>query len=103
LEILMASSVPVANASTMNSVPPPPDAPATEWPIADIQVGTRHRKYMGDIEALAASIAEHGLLNPITVKPDGMLIAGERRLAAVQLGQDDGPGHRARADQPPQS
>jgi N6-adenosine-specific RNA methylase IME4 len=42
---------------------------------------------MGDIDALAASIAEHGLLNPITVKPDGMLIAGERRLEAVrQLG-----------------
>ena len=40
---------------------------------------------MGDIEELAASIAELGLLQPIVVRPDGKLIAGERRLRAAKL------------------
>jgi len=39
---------------------------------------------MGDIEGLAASIAEVGLLQPIAVTFDGHLIAGERRLRAVE-------------------
>jgi N6-adenosine-specific RNA methylase IME4/ParB-like chromosome segregation protein Spo0J len=55
--------------------------------IADIKVGERHRRDMGDIAGLAASMAELGLLQPIVVRPDGKLIAGERRLrAAEQLG-----------------
>jgi ParB family chromosome partitioning protein len=42
---------------------------------------------MGDIEGLAASIAEIGLLHPITVDENGLLLAGARRLAACkQLG-----------------
>jgi ParB-like chromosome segregation protein Spo0J len=53
-------------------------------PIADIKIGIRHRKDMGDIAGLAASIAEIGLLHPIVVKSDGTLIAGERRLAAFK-------------------
>jgi len=41
---------------------------------------------MGDIAGLAADMAEpHGLLHPIVVRPDGMLIAGERRLLAAKL------------------
>ena len=60
---------------------------ASLLPIADIMVGTRHRREMGDIAGLAASMAELGLLQPIVVRPDGTLIAGERRLrAAEQLG-----------------
>jgi ParB family chromosome partitioning protein len=57
----------------------------SELPIAAIKVGNRHRRDMGDIEGLAASIAEVGgvLLHPIVVRPDGTLIAGERRLKAV--------------------
>ena len=39
---------------------------------------------MGDIAGLAANIAALGLLHPIVVQPDGTLIAGERRLQAVQ-------------------
>jgi ParB-like chromosome segregation protein Spo0J len=54
-------------------------------PIASIKPGTRHRRDMGDIEALAASIAEIGLLNPITVAKDGTLLAGQRRLEAFKL------------------
>jgi N6-adenosine-specific RNA methylase IME4/ParB-like chromosome segregation protein Spo0J len=53
--------------------------------IDQIRVGQRHRKDMGDIAGLAASMAEHGLLHPIVVTPDGKLIAGARRLAAARL------------------
>src|SRR5215831_17083527 len=60
--------------------------------INDIVVGTRHRKDMGDIDGLAASMAELGLLHPIVVRPDGTLIAGERRLrAAKELGWTEIP------------
>jgi len=58
-----------------------------DWGVDSITVGTRHRKDLGDLEALKASIAEHGLLQPITVTQNGLLICGARRLAAVkQLG-----------------
>jgi N6-adenosine-specific RNA methylase IME4 len=53
-------------------------------PIADIRIGSRHRRDLGDIASLAATIAEVGLLHPIVVRPDGTLIAGERRLRACQ-------------------
>ena len=60
--------------------------------IADIEVGTRHRRDLGDIESLAASIADIGLLHPIVVRPDGTLIAGERRLQAARaLGWSEVP------------
>jgi N6-adenosine-specific RNA methylase IME4 len=39
---------------------------------------------MGDIKGLAASIGELGLLHPVVIKPDGELIAGERRLRAAE-------------------
>ena len=57
------------------------------WRVANIIVGERHRRDMGDIDGLAASIAEIGLLNPITIDENGRLLAGARRLAACkQLG-----------------
>jgi ParB family transcriptional regulator, chromosome partitioning protein len=52
--------------------------------IADIIRGVRHRRDLGDIDSLARSIAEIGLLHPIVIRPDGVLIAGERRLAACK-------------------
>ena len=54
-------------------------------PIDSIIIGERHRRDLGDIAELAASIAEVGLLQPIAVTFDGHLIAGERRLRAVEL------------------
>ncbi len=54
-------------------------------PISAIRIGRRHRKDLGNIRALARSIQEIGLLHPIVVRPDGMLIAGERRLQALKL------------------
>lgn len=55
--------------------------------ISNISIGTRHRKDLGDIEGLAASLSDVGLLHPVVVNEAGELIAGERRLAAAkQLG-----------------
>src|SRR5262249_5729361 len=50
-----------------------------------ITIGPRVRKDMGDIDALAASIREVGLLQPVAVRADGRLVGGERRLRAVEL------------------
>lgn len=54
-------------------------------PVAQIKVGKRFRKDMGDVAALARSINKLGLLQPIVIDRDGVLIAGERRLRAWQL------------------
>jgi N6-adenosine-specific RNA methylase IME4 len=55
-----------------------------ELPVEQIQVGSRNRKDMGDLDALMASIADLGLLQPIVVRPDHVLVAGERRLLALK-------------------
>ena len=52
--------------------------------VESIQVGHRHRKDMGDLDALISSIERDGLLQPITITPDGVLVCGARRLAAVR-------------------
>ena len=52
--------------------------------IDTIKVNARHRKDLGNIDALAASIREIGLLNPIAVTEGGVLIAGRRRLEACK-------------------
>jgi N6-adenosine-specific RNA methylase IME4 len=71
---------------------PTPSPNAKSWRVIDIIVGERHRKDMGDIAGLAASIHELGLLHPIVITPDGELIAGERRLrAAESLGWSEIP------------
>lgn len=54
-------------------------------PVSDIHTNGRHRRDLGDLEALAASITEVGLLHPVVVTPDFQLVAGERRLEAVKL------------------
>jgi hypothetical protein len=53
-------------------------------PISAIRVGNRHRKDLGDVRCLARSIQEIGLLHPVVIRPDGVLIAGERRLQALK-------------------
>lgn len=58
-----------------------------ERSIDSIRIGSRHRTDLGDIDGLAASIQSHGMLQPITVTPEGILVCGARRLAALrQLG-----------------
>ena len=53
--------------------------------IEAVIIGERHRLDLGDLDALAASIKDTGLLHPIVVQRDGTLVAGERRLRAVEL------------------
>ena len=57
---------------------------ALELPIESISVGTRHRKDLGDIAGLARSITAVGLLHPVVVTADLLLVAGARRLAACR-------------------
>ena len=51
-----------------------------ERSIDSIVVGERQRKDPGDIDALMRSIKEVGVLQPITITPDGVLVCGARRL-----------------------
>jgi N6-adenosine-specific RNA methylase IME4/ParB-like chromosome segregation protein Spo0J len=61
-------------------------------PIRDIKIGSRYRKQMGDIESLARSIEENGLLHPIVIDKKNRLIVGERRIRAFKfLGRDKIP------------
>jgi ParB family chromosome partitioning protein len=53
--------------------------------VDSIIVGNRHRTDLGDLTALAESIARDGLLQPLTVTIDGVLVCGARRLAAIKL------------------
>jgi len=53
--------------------------------IADIKIGDRYRKDMGDIEGLARSMNESGLIHPVALAADNTLIAGERRILAARL------------------
>lgn len=55
-----------------------------EIPLAEIKVKDRARQDLGDIEGLAESILEKGLLQPITVDEHYYLRAGERRYRAHQ-------------------
>lgn len=52
--------------------------------IAEIRIGDRHRKDLGDLEVLAASIGRGQLLQPIGVTPGLELIWGHRRLLACR-------------------
>jgi ParB family chromosome partitioning protein len=64
--------------------------------IRDVAVGIRHRHEMGDIDSLAGSMGQVGLLHPIVVTKDGALIAGERRLEPTrQLGWTEIPARRS--------
>ena len=53
-----------------------------EIKIADIRVGSRHRRDMGDLTTLADSIRQEGLLQPIGVTDRLELVFGERRIRA---------------------
>jgi len=56
----------------------------TEVACDSIALGERHRKDMGDLNALASSIAQEGLLQPIGITEDNTLVFGERRLLAIR-------------------
>jgi len=68
-----------------------------ELPISEIRIGKRHRKDLGDIDALAASIETVGLLHPVVVQADNTLVVGARRIAAFKkLGRDKIPASVAK-------
>lgn len=50
-----------------------------------IKIGDRFRKDMGDLDSLAASINDLGLLQPIGIDSNYRLIFGERRLRAFEI------------------
>lgn len=53
--------------------------------ISEIKINNRFRKDYGDIESLAKSIEEIGLLHPIVINSDYELVCGGRRVEAVRL------------------
>lgn len=57
-------------------------------PISSITIPPdRQRRELTAIDELAASIAQNGLINPIVITPQDILVAGHRRLTAcTQLG-----------------
>jgi len=59
--------------------------------ISDIHIGPRFRNDCGDLQALADSIEEQGLLQPIGITPENRLVFGERRIIACRdfLGWED--------------
>ena len=52
--------------------------------VDSIVVGQRHRRDPGDLTSLVDSLKRVGLLQPITISPDGHLICGFRRLEAAK-------------------
>ena len=60
---------------------------------SDVIVGDRYRRDPGDLETLADSIRDVGLLHPIVVTSDGSLVSGWRRLLACrdELGWEEIP------------
>ena len=54
-------------------------------PIIEIKVSFRTRFDVGNIAELAEDIQRHGLLHPLVVTPENELVAGYRRLKAVEL------------------
>ncbi|GAG37602.1 unnamed protein product [marine sediment metagenome] len=53
--------------------------------ISDIQVKTRIRIDLGDIDRLCDNMRKNGLINPIVVNKDKTLVSGQRRLQAAKL------------------
>lgn len=54
-------------------------------PLNKITIANRERTDLGDLDELAGSIKEKGLIQPITISPDFRLLAGGRRFAAHEL------------------
>lgn len=52
--------------------------------VSEITVGPRIRKKLANIDGLASSMSELGLLQPILITQDKVLLAGYRRLTAAK-------------------
>ena len=72
-------------------------APVILVAIADIKIGRRHRRDLGDIEGLAESIRSEGLLQSIGITGARELVFGRRRIEAYKLlGRTTIPAHIVR-------
>lgn len=61
-------------------------------PLSSLTIEQDYREELGDIAELAESIKEKGVLQPITINPDGRILAGRRRfLASKEAGLDEIP------------
>jgi DNA modification methylase len=59
-------------------------------PIHEVRILERQRRDFGDIDDMSNSLARFGLIEPIVVDQNNVLVAGHRRLlAAMQLGWPD--------------
>jgi ParB family chromosome partitioning protein len=56
----------------------------SQLPIDDIRIERRYRKDIGSLDDLKLSIETHGLLQPICITPEKVLVFGERRLRACR-------------------
>jgi ParB family chromosome partitioning protein len=56
------------------------------FPLSSITInrGERQRRELTNIDELAESIHRIGLINPVVITEDGVLVAGERRLTACR-------------------
>ncbi len=52
--------------------------------VSKIVVGERRRKKLGAIQSLVTSIDQHGLIHPIVIDSDNVLVTGRRRLEAFK-------------------
>jgi len=57
----------------------------TEMELAKIEIRSCLRKSLDDLDTLTESIKRLGLLHPVIVDPNGILIAGHRRFEACKL------------------
>ena len=76
-----------------------------EIPVADLIMGPNVRVDPGELDELASNIAQHGVLQPIRVRPEGagwVVLVGQRRtLAAKMIGLERIPAVIDRAAKTP--
>ncbi|QIM18691.1 ParB N-terminal domain-containing protein [Leucobacter coleopterorum] len=53
--------------------------------LDSLRIPDRYRTDLGDLELLAESMRDRGLLQPPTVTPEGIVLIGARRVAAARL------------------
>lgn len=87
----MTATATKPRSSARNGSSPDPDWPKiTDVPVGLVDVDDNVRSDVGDLEDLAGSIRQHGVMQPISValsETEGRftLVVGQRRLAAAKL------------------
>ena len=76
----------------MNTTASASEQTVAQFPIESIVLGRSYRRELGDLTDLTTSIQTLGLLCPIVVTVDNVLISGRRRLEVMrQLGHTTVP------------